>query len=145
MAGSVSSGVFPVWKNIFKIGSDAESVSAIAEMESFSIAIDGNVEEWKPFEDEGWTKRLVTGKSVTISLSGKRSVGDTGNDFIANSAFKTGTDCNAYLEWELPNGAKLTMDCVVSVTEMAGGDSTAVGPLAADLMSNGKPTFTPAA
>lgn len=145
MAGSVSSGVFPVWKNEFKAGTSQESLNTIAGMESFSIAIDGNVEEWKALEDEGWTRRLVTGKSVTLSLSGKRVVGDTGNDFIAGLAFKTGSDCTAFLEWTLPDGGKLTMNCVVSVTEMAGGDSTAVGPLAADLMSDGKPTFTPAA
>ena len=36
--------------------------STIAEMENFSVSIDGNVEEWSPMEQEGWLKRMVTGK-----------------------------------------------------------------------------------
>ena len=36
------------------------------------------------------------------------------------------------------------MKAVISVTEWCSGDSTAVGPLAFDAASDGKPTFTPA-
>ena len=137
-------GVFPVFNNKFKIGATAEAVNTIAEMESFSVAIDGKVEEWSPFEEEGWTKRLVTGKSITISLKGKRCVGDTGNDYVAHMAFKTGQDCNGAFEWEFPSGAKLTLNCVVSVTNVGGGESTGIDGLECDVMSNGKPSFTPA-
>lgn len=137
-------GVFPVFENKFKIGAES-ALNTIAEIESFSVSIDGKVEEWSPFEEEGWTKRLVTGKSLTISLKGKRCVGDAGNDYVANMAYKTGQDCNSSFEWEMPSGAKLTMSCVVSVTNPGGGDSTAVDGLEFDVMSNGKPTFTPAA
>ena len=38
-------GVYPVFKNKFKIGDSAENVNTIAEMENFSVSIDGNVEE----------------------------------------------------------------------------------------------------
>lgn len=138
-------GVFPVFNNKFKIGATADAVKTIAEMESFSITIDGKVEEWSPFEAEGWTKRLMTGKSITIAIKGKRCVGDAGNDDIANCAFKTGQDCNRAFEWEFPSGAKLTMDAVVNVTNVGGGESTGVDGLEFDVMSNGKPTFTPAA
>ena len=96
-------GVFPVFNNKFKIGATADAVKTIAEMESFSITIDGKVEEWSPFEAEGWTKRLMTGKSITIAIKGKRCVGDAGNDDIANCAFKTGQDCNRAFEWEFPS------------------------------------------
>lgn len=139
MAGTV----YPVFNNKFKIKISSE-LTTIAEVESFSIAIDGNTEEWKPFEDEGWTKRLVTGKSLTISIKGKRCVGDPGNDYIAGLAFKTGVDCNGEMEWEMPSGAKLDIPCVISVTNPGGGDSTAVDGLEFDALSNGKPTFTPA-
>lgn len=137
-------GVFPVFNNKFKIGATAEEVHPIAEIESFSVAIDGKVEDWSPFEAEGWTKRLMTGKSLTIALKGKRCVGDIGNDYIAGLAFKTGQDCNGAFEWEFPSGAKLTMACVVNVTNPGGGESNAVDGLECDVMSNGKPAFTPA-
>lgn len=91
-------GVYPVFKNVFKIdttggtGATAENLVTIADMESFSVSIDGNVEEWKPFDQEGWTRRLVTGKALTVSVSGKRNIGDAGNDYVAGLALKTGAD-----------------------------------------------------
>ena len=137
-------GVYPVFENKFIIDVVDEFVS-IAEMESFSVAIDGQVQEWTPFETEGWIKRLMTGKGLTISLAGKRCVGDAGNDHVADLSFKTGTDCNGKFQWEFPSGAKLEFDCVVNVTNPGGGDSVSVDGLEFDVMSSGKPTFTPAA
>lgn len=142
-------GVYPVYENQFKIntdgvdGADEKDVS-IADMESFSVSIDGNVEEWKPFDQEGWTRRLLTGKSITISVSGKRNVGDPGNDYIDSLALKTGSEATTKLTWTFPSGAKLVLKGVVSVTEWGGGESTAVAPLAFDIASDGKPTFTEA-
>ncbi len=143
-------GVYPCYKNQFAIditggdGSNEENVVPVADMESYSVSIDGNVEEWNPYDAEGWVNRLVTGKSITISASGKRNVGDAGNDYIESIALKTGTDCNTTFVWNFPSGAKLTLPCVISVTEWGAGESRAVAPLAFDAMSRGKPTFTAA-
>ena len=93
---AAKTGVYPVFENKFKIGASAESLNTIAEMENFSVSIDGNVEEWSPMEQEGWLKRMVTGKALTISLSGKRCIGDPGNDFVEASAWGTGSDCEAH-------------------------------------------------
>ena len=62
-------GVYPVYSNKFKVGlegreSSDEKMVSIAEMESFSVAIDGSVEEWTPMDSEGWIKRLTTGKGL---------------------------------------------------------------------------------
>ncbi len=143
-------GVYPCYENQFQIdksggtGEEATLVG-IADMENFSVSIDGNVEEWKPFEHKGWVRRLVTGKSITISISGKRNVGDEGNDYINGLALKTGADATTTLVWNFPDGAKLTIKGVVSVTEWGSGESTAVAPLAFDFMSDGKPEFSAAA
>lgn len=143
-------GVYPVYENQFKIdktggtGAKAENLVTIADMESFSVSIDGNVEEWKPFDQEGWTRRLVTGKALTVSVSGKRNIGDAGNDYVAGLALKTGADSHTTVVWTFPSGATLTIPCVINVTEWESGDSTAVAPLAFDIMSDGKPTFTDA-
>ena len=139
-------GVYPVFENKFKIGArGADAKNTIADMETFTVAIDGNVEEWKPMEAEGWVRRMVTGKSLKITLSGKRSIGDAGNDYVANSAWDTGSTCDSSFEWEFPSGAKLEFDCVLSVTNPGGGDSTNVAGLEFEVQSDGKPTFTPAA
>lgn len=143
-------GVYPCYANQFSIditggdGSTEENVVPIADMESFSVSIDGNVEEWSPFDMEGWMRRLVTGKSLTISVSGKRHIGDAGNDYIENIAMKTGQDCNTTIVWNFPSGAKLVVPCVINVTEWGSGESRTVAPLAFDAMSDGKPTFTQA-
>lgn len=141
-------GVYPVWENKFKIstsGREAPAMAVIAELESFSPSIDGNTEEWSPLDAEGWLRRMVTGKSLTLALTGKRCIGDPGNDYIANKAWCTGADCESKAEWEFPSGAKLEFDCVINVTNPGGGDSRNVAPLEFELLSDGKPTFTPAA
>ena len=92
---------------------------------------------------EGWKRRLMTAKSLSISMGGKRNYGDPGNDYVAGLAFKTGSDCNSIFSVNFPDGGKLVMDCVINVTSL-GGDSTAVDALEWEVLSDGKPTYTPA-
>ena len=144
---TVSSGVYPVFNNVFKIGtagaSSAESdMKTIAEMETFSLSIDTTVEEWTSMTAEGWISRLATGKGFSISLSGKRYVGDDGNDYVAGLMFKTGTDLSTKFQWVMPTGTKVEFDCVVNISS-GGGDSTNVEGLEFEVMSSGKPTVTP--
>ena len=146
---TVSSGVYPVYENQFKVNTAASGAtatySAIADMETFSVSIDNNVEEWTPFTTEGWVRRLMTGKGLTISVSGKRNVGDAGNDKIAGMFNANGAAAQADFQWTFPDGAVLELTgAVVNVTNMGAGDSTAVAPLEFEIMSNGKPTYTPA-
>ena len=139
-------GVFPVFTLDFKINTvpgGTPTLASIKDIETMSLSIDGNVEEWTPMDTEGWVRRLMTGKSFTMGLNGKRNIGDAGNDFVHGLAFKTGVDCSTNAEITFPDGAKLAFDCVVNVTESGGGDSTNVGPLAFELLSDGKPTYTP--
>jgi hypothetical protein len=145
---TVSSGVYPVYKNQFEINTKGRTGEigtfvTIADMESFSVSFDDNVEEWTPMTTEGWVRRLKTGKGVTISLTGKRNIGDAGNDYIASMAWKSGQDCNSELKWNFPNGDSVLVPCVINVTS-AGGDSTGVEPLECECMSDGQPTFTEA-
>jgi hypothetical protein len=142
------SGVFPVYDLKFKVNTAGRSKSAalavIKDMESFSVSMDGGVEEWTPLDQAGWVRRLMTAKGFTISLAGKRHYGDPGNDYVAGLAWKNGRDCDSEFEIEFPNGDKLTGDCVINVTTPFGGDSTAVDALEFDIMSDGKPIYTSA-
>ena len=142
-------GVYPVFENKFKIGKSGRSSAdgdmvIIKDLETFSVSIEGNVAEWRPMEEQGWVRRMVTGKALTITLSGKRDVGDPGNDYVADSVWSTGTGCDTKFEWEFPSGAKLTFNCVISVTNPGSGDSTNVAGLEFEVQSDGKPTYTPA-
>ena len=139
-------GVYPVFDNIFKIGtkgatSATEDMKTIADMESFSVSLDNGIEEWNPMDTGGWTRRLTTAKSVSISLNGKRNVGDEGNDYVAGLAWVTGQNANSKFEWTLPSGAKVSFNCVVNVTSL-GGDSTNVDALEVEILSDGAVTYT---
>lgn len=148
MAGKT--GVYPCYENQFQIETaktgDAKTMSSIADMESFSVSFDNGIEEWTPFETEGWVRRLATAKAVTITVTGKRNVGDTGNDAVAALISKNGRDVEKDFQWTFPDGSKIELTgAVINVTNVGAGDSTGVAPLEFEVMSNGKPTFTEAA
>lgn len=141
-------GVFPCYKNQFQVGKNGEDEANmnIADCDEFGVSFDNGVEEWNPFESEGWKKRLMTSKALTISVKGKRNIGDEGNDEIASCTFANGREAERPFKWTFPDGATLFFaNAVISVTSNSGGSSTSVGPLEFEVMSNGKPVYTPAA
>ena len=145
-------GVFPVNEMDFTIDKASETARSstpsyvtIADMESASVAIDTGVETWNPLEAKGWQRALATAKNLTVSMSGKRNFGDTGNDYVASKAFKNGQACNSTYKIGFPNGDTLEVPCVIQVKSLAGADSTNVAPLEFDLVSDGKPTYKTAA
>ena len=140
-----NSGVFPVYKNAFKVGAAKASLNDIADMESFSVSFDNGIENWTPMDAEGWQRALMTAKALTITLNGKRNIGDTGNDFVAGKQFKNGHDAEGYFEWIFPDGTSVSWaNAVFDVKNCGGGDATNVGALEFDVISNGKPTLVPA-
>ena len=142
---ATKTGVYPVYENQFQVGATKEALTEIADMESFSVKLDNGVEEWNPLDQKGWVRRLMTSKSVTISISGKRNFGDTGNDYVAGLALKNGRDVEGCLQWTFPNGAKLVFEnAIFNITNWGAGKSAEVIPLEFDVMSNGKPTYTEA-
>jgi hypothetical protein len=141
--------VYPVFDLEFlisdgKVSPHSPSVDAfmpVKEMETFEVAIDGTVVDWSPMEQKGWVRRLMTGKSFSISLAGKRQTGDPGNDYVAGLALKTGNACSTTAAVKFPDGALLVFDAVVDVSRHFGGASTDVSGLDFDLLSDGKPTY----
>ena len=112
-------------------------------MESFSVSFDNGVEEWTPFETEGWVRRLMTAKALTITVTGKRNIGDAGNDQVAAMYNKNGRDAEANFQWTFPDGTVIKFEnAVINVTNVGAGDSTSVAPLEFEVHSNGKPNVT---
>lgn len=126
------------------LSSQEADLKTVKDMESFSIAIDGNVQNWNPMDMKGWSRALMTGKKLTISLKGKRNVGDDGNDYVAGVAFKDGLDCSTKFSVVFPDGSTLAGDCVLDVKNALGGESQDVSPLEFDIICDGKPTYTEA-
>ena len=100
---ATKTGVYPVYENQFQVGASKDALTDIADMESFSVKLDNGVEEWNPLDQKGWVRRLMTSKSVTISISGKRNFGDAGNDYVAGLALKNGRDVEGCLQWTFPD------------------------------------------
>lgn len=137
--------VFPVLDNKFKVGASKEAATVIADMETFTPEFTNGVETWTPMDTEGWQRGLMTAKSIKITLSGKRNIGDTGNDYVAEKVFKIGHDAEGYFEWMYPDGTTISWDnAIFDVKNIGGGDSTNVGALEVEINGNGKPTITPA-
>ena len=142
--------VYPVHNNKFKFGTNGldstdDQMVMPSDLENCAPSIDGTVEEWYSMDAEGWAKAAMTGKKLSFSFKGKRSVGDAGNDYIAGLAWKFGQDVMTKFAWEMVSGAKLECDVVVNVTTPGGGDSTNIDGLEFEVICYGKPTFTPAA
>ena len=132
--------VYPVHNNKFKFGtkgltSETGDMVMPADLENFSPTIDGTTEEWYAMDAEGWAKSAMTGKKLSFSFKGKRSVGGL--------AWKFGQDVMTKFEWEMVSGAKLACDVVVNVTTPGGGDTTNIDALEFEVTCYGKPTFTP--
>lgn len=139
-------GVTPVNELTFGVntkGRTGEDSTPVKDAESLAIAIDGNIEEWDAMDAGGWKRRLMTGKSITISMGGKRNYGDPGNDYVASLFTKKGQACNSVLTITFPNGDKFVMPCIINVTSI-GGNATAVGELQWEALSDGKPSYVEA-
>ena len=72
---ATTTGVFPCYENQFEVNtasSGTASWATIADCETFEVSFDNGVAEWTPFESEGWVRRLMTAKNITITvLSGE--------------------------------------------------------------------------
>ena len=119
-----------------------EETKVVKDAESLSISVDGTIEEWNPMDQAGWTRRLTTGKSLGMTMGGKRNYGDEGNDYIASLALKTGQECNTWVSIIFPNLDQLLIPAVINVTSL-GGDSTSIDALEWEAQSDGKPTYIP--
>lgn len=140
-------GVVPTYDLIFKIGtagraSEISDMVTILDIEGLTPTIDGGVQEWNPMDQHGWVRRLLTSKSFSLSLTGKRNYGDPGNDYVAGLSFKSGQNVNTKFEIEFPNEDTLSFNCVVNVTTPFGGDSTAPNSLEFEVLSDGEPVYT---
>ena len=138
--------VYPVNNIQFRVGingrdSAAFEMATILDMETFAISFDNGIETWNPLDQEGWVRRLMTSKSVSISVSGKRNYGNTGNDYVAGLAYENGEGACSVLDVGFPDGSILRMPCVISVTASDGGGATDVAALEFECLSDGRPEY----
>ena len=106
----VTKGVFPVHAGSFEVNTsktEEAEWSKVAELEEVTVEVENNTETWSSVAAGGWQSALVTGKSVKISVKGKRCIGDAGNDLIANKLLLTGQDAYIGVRLTHPDGTTL--------------------------------------
>jgi len=139
-------GVFAVNDIVFEISRTGRNIGgnslvAVSGMESFAISFDNGIEAWNPIDARGWARRMVTAKSMTISLAGKRVFGCAGNDFVAESAYRGGAGLLTTLAVTFPNGDMLKMNCIINVNACGGGGASDIAVLEFDCLSDGQPLY----
>lgn len=143
---TITVGQYSVSNCTVKIKTSSASTpvySEIADLEELSLSIENNTETWYSINDGGWQNALLTGKALSGSFSGKRTLGDTGNDYLEGLRYKIGKDAEADWQIDFPDGSKLEFTAVTALTDIL-GSATDVAPLSGDLTGKGKPTFTAA-
>lgn len=138
-----TTGQYAVSECTVEVKTGAEEWSSIADLEEFNISIENNTETWYSIAEGGWQNALLTAKALSGSFSGKRTVGDKGNDFIDGLRYEIGHDAEAEFKITFPDTSTLEITAVVGLTDLLGA-STDVTPLSGDLTGKGKPKFTPA-
>lgn len=140
---TVTVGQYAISECVVKVKTDGNTFAPIADLEEFNVSIDNNIETWYSMSDGGWQNALLTAKALSGSFSGKRTLGDAGNDYIDSLRLNIGKAAEADFEIDFPNGDKLAFTGVVALTDWLGG-ATGVAPLSGDITGKGKPTYTAA-
>ena len=139
---------YAVNANEFKIATDGLAGTAyatIAGVENCEISISATVQKWKEMAWHGFTNALKTGLEVSITMSGKRSYGDAGNDYVCGTAFKLNDEAASSMQWTTPAGEVITFPVCIDVKKIAGGAADDVDAFEAEFVMRGVPTITPKA
>lgn len=105
----------------------------------------GSVETFYTLESAGWQEAFKTGTALKITCTGKRKLGDPGQDKVASLVGANGTDALKPTTWTLPDGTKYKFNGVYDVKNVGGGEGNGMDEIEFDVYCNGKPTKEAAA
>ena len=92
---------------------------------------------------EGFANNETTGAAPELTITGRRIVGDTAQDYIAGLQFKLGSDRRTSVKITA-EGKVITCDCTVGAITSFGGQTLDVNAFGCTIRFNGKPTVTDA-
>ena len=90
---------------------------------------------------EGFAHNEVTGAAPELTISGRRVVGDTAQDYIAGLQFTLGSDRNSSVKI-IAEGKQIICDCTIGAITSFGGNTLDVNAFGCTIRFNGKPTVT---
>lgn len=138
-------GIVPVNKFSFEIqpyeNGSYGTAFEVSDVENLEISLDNNLEEWYALGEDGWVNRLMTARSITVNLAGKRNYSNAGNNKVVDDYFTdVGEANNVNLKITFPNAKVLNIPGVLNITGLGGG-ATDVDKLEFEIQSNGKPEW----
>lgn len=120
----------------------AEGIDNIAE------ALNETVQQYFFLSDDGFARNHVTGMAPAFTLTGKRVMGDTAQDFIFGTKYSldTARQSSFKLEYTDAESTKqtITCDCTICNIQEWSGKTTDDSAISFEIRFDGKPTVSPA-
>lgn len=117
-------------------------------IENMTEALNETVQQYFFFAKHGYADNYVTGMAPAYTCTGRRIIGDQGQDYIFNSARKFGlmTERNTNIQIAVPqkDGSIDLFTCPVTIANVTdlGGATTDGSAVSFEVRFNGKPTLT---
>ena len=140
-----------VWVNQLEIGTTATTATPpvwtysklCKGIESMSFSENEQNQQYFFLCGEGFAHNETTGAAPELTITGRRIVGDTAQDYIAGLQFVLGSDRNSSVK--ITSGGKvITCDCTIGNITTFGGNTLDVNNFGCTIRFNGKPTVTTA-
>ena len=91
----------------------------------------------------GYAHNETTGSAASITITGRRVVGDAAQDYIASKQFSLGSDRNTSVKITA-EGKVITCDATIGDVTSFGGNTLDINNFSCTIYLNGQPTMTDA-
>lgn len=139
----------PVWANEIHIGTSATTATppvwSYAKLckgiESMSFSPNEQNQQFFFLCGNGFAHNEVTGGAPTLTITGRRIVGDDAQDYIASKQFALGTDRNTSVKI-IAEGKQIVCDATIGEVTSFGGNTLDVNSFGCTIYLNGQPSVT---
>ena len=128
------------------VSSNTWTYAELKGIDNITEALNEVVGQYFFMEDNGFATNHVTGIAPTITLTGRRIIGDTAQEYIFGKKYNIGADRESSfkLEWQnaTPKTVTLVCDCTICNVQEWSGASTDDSAISFEIRFNGAPTVT---
>lgn len=134
--GTSSAGTPPTWT----YSELAEGIDNIAE------ALNETVQQYFFLADNGFARNHVTGMAPAVTVTGKRILGDTAQDYIFDAKYDLDTARQSSVKLTYTNASNklvtIVCDCTIANVQEINGATTDDSSISFELRFDGEPTVT---
>lgn len=115
-----------------------------AGIDNVSEALNEVVQQYFFMQNDGFASNHVTGIAPTFTLTGRRIIGDTAQDYIFGKKYSLGADRESSFKLEWTEGStnkSLTVPCTICNIQEWSGASTDDSAISFEIRFNGAPTI----